>query len=438
MTNKSKKSIFIKIICFAFALIMLAIPLTSCSNRVKKPILKCKGEAISLGMYEYYLSRMKGTLERSKYDINPTSSFWTEKHPGSDLTNEEYYNKTILDTCKNYLAALVIFKERGLSLSAEQLQAIEDDIQFFIDYDCAGSEENFNTLLEKYGTNIDELRMIYQMEAKYRAVISALYGSDGSLIADTVKEEHYRNNYYRFKQILVSNFYYKNMVDEQGNVIYFDPETGKPLYDEEKGKYKYDESGKRIVDKYGVAIRYDEDGNIVYDSKNGQPSPEADEKGNAIKYQYTEAEMEQRISEMNAFIEACNGDPYAFEAEMPKWLVFEGVGEYYPDGYYLSDIESSAYSDNMKDMLAKLKEMEVGDIEVIESESGYHVIMKYELDRGKYNDSDYAEWFTKFTDNLITKLFLAECEKYYPEMREITRNLKKARSIKSVGTNLYY
>lgn len=438
MKNNNKKSRLIKSLCLILALIIIAVPLCSCSNRVKKPILKCNGESVGLGMYEFYLSRMKGTLARNKYNVSSDSTFWKEKHPGSDMTNEEYYNKSILDNCKTYLAALVIFEEEGLTLSHETLTEIDNDIRFFIEYDAKGSEDQFDNILAQYGTNAKELRQIYEMEAKYRAVINALYGSRGSLISDSVKEEYYQENYYRFKQILVSDFYYKDMTDTEGNVIYFDPETGKPMYDEEKGKYKYDENNMRIVDKFGVPIRFDEEGKIVYDTKNGKPSPETDEKGNAIKYKFTEEEMQERIAKMNEFIASCEGNPAAFEAEMPNWRLFAGVADYYPDGYYFSDLESSKYSENMLDMLAELKKMEVGDISVVESDSGYHVIMKYELDRGKYADSEYAEWFVEFTDSLITKLFLARCQEYFNDMKTVERNLKKARSIKDLGTNYNY
>ena len=434
MIKLNRKGRFARLICLALAVIMIALSVCSCANRVEKPILKCKGQAISLATYEFLLSRMKGTLARNKYDVNPVSEFWTEKHPGSDLTNEEYYNKSVLDSCKNYLAALVIFEEEGLVLSNAALASIEEEIAFYIDYDCNGSQEKLDTLLSKFGTDTDGLREIYTIEAKYQAVIQALYGLDGSQIADSVKEEYYRDNYYRFKQILVSNFYYKYMTDDSGNVMYFDPETSKPLYDE-AGSYKYTDDGKRVVDEYGVAIRYDEEGNILYDDENGLPAPKSDEKGNAIKYEYTEAEMQERVAKMNGFVESCRGNASAFEAQIPEWQIFEGAEDYYPDGYYLSDLERSAYPENMLEILEKLKVMEVGDISVIESESGYHVIMKYELDKGKYSDSDYAEWFKSFNQSLIDKLYLDRCEKYFPEMKVIERHLKKARSIKSLGTN---
>ena len=82
--------------------------------------------------------------------------------------------------------------------------------------------------------------------------------------------------------------------------------------------------------------------------------------------------------------------------------------------------------------------MKVGETKVIESDAGYHVIMKYELDKSKYADSDYAEWFTSFTQSLMTKLFLDKCDDFYADIELNEKNIKKARSIKSLGTNFDY
>ena len=428
----------IKIICTLLCLVMLCGVLSACADRVKDPVLECEGQGISLDMYEFLLSRMKGTLARNKYDVTPLSEFWSEMHPGTDKTNEVYYNDAILENCKNYLAALILFEEEGISLSASEIKAIEEEIGFYIDYDCGGDESKLDALLSRYGTDTEGLRKIYEIEAKYQAVITSLYGANGSQIADSVKEEYYQANYYRFKQILVSNFYYEYQKDDAGNVIYFDAETGKPIYDE-KGVYHYKDDESRVTDKYGVAIRYDESGNILYDTEKGYPAPTTDEEGNAIQHKYTAEEMAARTERMQEMISAANiGDFSAFESKMPEWQLYEGATDYYPDGYYLSDLESSGYDENMIEILAALKEMKVGDIRAIESEAGYHVIMKYELDKGKYADGSYAEWFESFNQSLITKLFLDRCESFYSSINVNQSNLKKAKSIKSLGTNYDY
>lgn len=428
-----------RVVAVLLAAVMLIGAFVSCSARVKDPVLECEGQKISLSMYEFMLSRMKGTLARNKYDVSSLSSFWSDIHPGTDKTNEQYYNDAILENCKNYLAALVLFKEEGLELSSTALSDIEEEIGFYVDYDCNGSEEKFDALLSKYGTDADGLRAIYEIEAKYQQVLTSLYGANGAFISDNVKEEYYRENYYRFKQILVSNFHYEYMTDTQGNVIYFDPENSQPIYDTENGSYVYDDEGNRIKDEYGNTIYYDADGKILYNTEKGYPSPKTDDTGAAITYEYSKEEMEERVSQMNALIsKVAKGDYAAFEVEMPLWELYEGAEEYYKDGYYLSDIEDSGYEDYMYDILEKLKEMDAGETAVVESEFGYHVIMKYELDKGKYADSDYAEWFNSFTDSLITKLFLDRCKSFYSEIEADAENIKKAKSIKTIGTNYDY
>lgn len=433
-----KKKISLKILCAVLCLIMVGGVMSSCAQAVRYPVLEYDGQGISLELYEFLLSRMKGTLARNKYDVTPLSEFWGEKHPGSEKTNEQYYNDTILENCKNYLAALILFEEEGLELSKADLAQIEEEIGFYVEYDCKGDKSKFDALLSKYGTDTDGLRKIYEIEAKYQMLLTSLYGANGSQIADSVKEEYYEQNYYRFKQILVSNFYYEYQKDGKGNIMYFDSESGKTVYDE-SGEYHYKEDGSRVTDKYGVAIRYDKDGNILYDTENGYPAPTTDDKGNAIQHKYSDEEMKARREKMQEMIDSLGeGDFSAFEAKMPEWELYAGATDYYPDGYYLSDLESSGYEDNLFTILSALKEMNVGETKVIESDAGYHVIMKYELDKGKYADSNYTGWFESFTSSLVTKLFLGRCEKFYADIEINEKNLQKARSIKSLGTNYDY
>lgn len=429
----------IRILSFVLSLVCIAAFLPSCSERVTSPVLEHGDQGISLAMYEFLLSRMKGTLARNKYDVQPSSDFWTAIHPGTELTNEEYYNSSILDSCRNYLAAQIIFEREGLSLSEATLAEIDEEISFYIDYDGDGSQEKLDEILANYGVTADELKRIYIIEEKYKYLISSLYGSNGSLIADTVKDEYYRENYYRYKQILVSNFYYEYQRDEQGNVIYFDSEDGEPLYDTKNGIRAYDKDGNWVRDKHGNPIYYDADGKTLYDEKNGYPSAVLDEKGEAVKYYYTDEQMAERESRMNELLASVGkGNFSAFEAQIPNWSLFERDATYYDDGYYLSRIESSAYEDYMFGILEMLENMEIGEIAVYESEYGHHVIMKYELDAEKYSDSDYAEWFSSFNSSLINKLFLDKCKDFYGDITVNSENLSKARSIKNMGKNFDY
>lgn len=437
MKMNKAKIICIRLIALLLSLSTLGVMLSSCAlRRVEDPVLECKGEAISLSFYEYLLSRMKGTLARNKYDVK-SDSFW-EKQTADGSTLEEHYNASILDSCRTYLAAMVMFEEEGLKLSDETLASIEEEIAFYIDYDGKGDEDAFNEILAEYGTDVDGLREAYINQAKYEYLVSSLYGADGSLIADTVKEEYYRESYYRFKQVLIPNFYYEYQRDAEGNVIYFDSETGKPLYDKEKGTYVYDAEGNRVKDSYGCTIYYDTDGNIVYDTEKGKPSVELDSKGEGKRYYYSDAEMAERkaLSE-EIFSSLTDGNVAAFESAMEKYNVVYGE-ESYPDGYYLSDIEGAGYDEYLIRIFSALKELDEGEIAYVETDYGYHVIMRYELDEGKYADKLYAEWFTGFTNSLVNKLFLDKCEKIIPDIKEVPENLERAKSIKDIGINFDY
>ena len=434
------KGIAVRITLILLVASLLCGLLTACSVKdSEKPVLEYGKIEISRGMYEFMLSRMKATLARNKYDVSVTSDFWSESHAGTQLTHEEYYNQSILDNCKNYLAALVIFEEEGLSLSKSVLNDIEEEISFYIEYDGQGEEKKLDAILSKYGISTEELREIYTLEAKYQAVIAWLYGADGSLISDTVKQEYYEKNYYRFKQILISNFYYEYQTDEQGNIIYFDPESSEPIYDKENGVYVYDSEGNRVKDSYGNTVYYDEDGNILYDKENGYPSVTLDESGQGITYYYTDEEMAERAARAEElYYSFAKGNYKSFEAEIPEWELFENESLVYPDGFYLSRIESSGYEDYILDILEALEDMEYGETAMVESDYGYHIIMKYELDEGKYSDEEYSAWFDSFDSSLITKLFLDRCSEFYGDIKVNEENLGHASSIKSIGTNFDY
>ncbi len=434
-----KKNLFwgktlVRAVSALLAAIMLSVSMAGCSARVKDPIMEYENYGISKSFYEFMLSRTKGELGRKKLDVEPASELWTKKVEATGESFEQYYNRATLDKCRNYLAAMVLFDKEGFKLANDAIAEIDEEIEFYLQYDGNGSEKKLDAILSKYGVSAEELREIYIMEAKYRELISKLYGS----ISDGVKQEYYEQNYVRFKQIFISNFYYKYQTDEQGNVIYFDPETSKPIYDIENGKVIYVE-GYSIKDQFDQPIYYDENGRIVYDTEKGYPTPELDENGEAVTYKYTDEQMKEREAEAKALGESLMAGNYAaFEAEMPKWELYEGSDEYYADGYYLSRIESHGYQKYMLDILEKLEGMNDGDIGTVESDMGYHIIMKYELDDGKFGNSEYAEWFASFESSLQNKLFLDRCAKFYFDIKINDETLAGARSIKQMGTNYNY
>lgn len=439
---KNIRKTIIRVISLTMAVFML-VTLCACNGGNKgdsDALLECRGEVIPPSFYALLLSRMKGSLSVGGFDVR-SNDFWDATVEGLGVTYEEYFNASVLDSCKKYLCALVLFEEAGLTLPASVTSAIDEEIEFYISlgYLGGGEVEKFNALIEKYGVDAESLKAAYEIEAKYSYLLSYLYGSDGSLISSSVKEDFYQEGYYRFKQILLPHFYYVYELDENGDEIYFDVESGKRLYDTENGSVKYDEKGNRIKDLNGDTVYFDGEGNILYDKVGGKRSVVLDENGEAKQFSYTDAEIAERGEAARELLSSLTaGDTHDFEAKMAEYNESYGESESYPDGYYISRVVSDGYNSYMLEMLDALDMMNIGEFALIESEFGYHIIMKYALDDGKYADSAYAEWFGGFTDALINKLFAQKCEDILPDITRNEENIQKAESIRTIGVNTDY
>ncbi len=435
----------IKTAAIILSLITVLTLLAACGEQERKteantsPILECDGVELPLFFYEFMLSRVKGDLARNQNKVTDPD-FWYAEIEGDGRTYEEYYNEYILERCKNYLVALVIFHKEGLTLPKSKLASIDEEVQFYIDYDGKGDEDAFSASIKKLGVDAEALRRCYIIEAKYEYLMSYLYG-DGELIGDTLKDKYYKENYVRFKQILIRKFKYEFQYDEQGNLMYFDPDSGKPVYDEKNGSVKYDEKGSRIKDSYGVPIYYDENGKIIYDTQRGMPSEKLDADGNAIRYDYTEAELAERTATAESIAASIKaGDYAAFESKLTEVNAEEMIFESYTDGYYLSRLEEENYIryGYINLILDELENMEIGDVAVVESEEGYHVIMRYELEEGKFSDGEYSQWFENLDEKIILDLFRGEIAEVLPNIKVNSENLATARSITRVGINYDY
>ncbi len=445
--NKVKKQVIITLSIVAVILVLSVLAgviFGAIANAVKDPIAECRGVKLPLSFYELMLATTKGDLERSGAKIG-YDSFWDSKSVEADKTCEQYYTDLVMNNCKRYLSALCLFEEMGLTLPETYMQEIEEDIAFYIDYDADGSREKFNEILAPYGVDIESLREAYIIRAKVEYLQISLYGEDGSLVTDTVKEEYYQKNYHRYKQIFVSGYYYEYQRDSYEKEIYFDaPSNGKPLYDTVNGSRDFDENRDFIKDKYGCEIYFDENGEPLYDTEKGYRYAVLDEKGNAKRSEYSKEEMKQRATLAEGiFASVKAGDFSGFDKKVADTeLNDDYLAAGYTDGYYVSDLERSRYTDYenkyMSDVLDALKDMKTGDVKTVESKDGYHIIMKYELDKGAYGKENYESGFAAFMTSLTAQLFVDKCDKIIPDIVMNDENLKKARSIRELGSNLYY
>jgi len=236
----------------------------------------------------------------------------------------------------------------------------------------------------------------------------------------------------------VGNFYYEYECDKFGNKIYFDNDI--PMYDTENGEIRYDEKGNYIRDEYGEKAYFNKvTGEFLYDTVNGHTEFKKDENGENKKFLYTEEEMAQRKAEALSICDIAKGDFASFEKKGTDSSLNTDYSQSFSLGIYLSDLEASNYNIGvMTDMLDALRSMDVGDIAMVESDDGYHIFMKYELEAGAYSDKEKSNWFRNFNASLITKMFLEKCRTMFDKIEIDKDILSGAKTIREIGSNIYY
>ena len=433
---KATKFTFKRILITALAVLLLATGLMSCAGR-GKTLMKLGSSTLSVNAYQLILTRMKGELARSLGTQVMSDSFWNTTIGKEGRTWNDYYTSMALDTAKSYLVALYLYEKNNLFLSDSVISAVDKEMEGLIVGDGDGSKSQLNQILSAYGVNYDILREIYLSEKKIAQLKAYLYGSNAEQIASNVKNEYMKENYLCFRQIFMASYYYVYEQDAYGNKVYYSSNGKSYLYDTENGVTKNDANGQTIKDKYGNPIYYDAEGNILYDTKNGTPVRAQDSNGNYKTEDYKEADLlkiEQNIELLASQI--TDGDFEDFEDLMKEYSEDEEGMTEYKNGYFLEKNTSYGYQ-YLNDISAALAEMKVGETKLIESDYGYHLIMKYDCEDGAYEDKDNEIWFRDFNKLLVEFMFLQETQKYTDQI-EIDKELLGTLDMKSVSHNYYY
>ncbi len=431
-----------KILILTLACVLILTSVMGCSSS-GKTMIELEDSEISVNLFMLMLSRMKGSLS-SSYSFGAQAlkdSFWdTVMNASTGMTYNEYYTNMVLDNAKTYIAALSLFEELDLKLPDSYIDEIDSELDELVKNDGKGSKSTLNSILAEFGANYKVLRDAYIMEAKIAYLNDHLFGSDGSKIAEELKQEYYKENYVRFRQIFFFTTKPVYQTDVNGDEIYYTSD-GKIAYDKENG-IKKEENGAVVKDKNGdiVFVKYDEAGkeHIAYD-KGTKDSPNTrnpvlDENGNVVTTKLSASEHIALQDKATLIIEneAVTGDYTLFDSLVDKYGEDEGMDQY-PNGYYFT--ETSDY--DSPEVVDALFEMSDGEIRKVSSEYGIHIIMKYKLDDGGYSNEENADFFTSFTSSLKNVLFAQYLEKY-KESIVVDEELLSTVSMKSVGANYNY
>lgn len=430
----------LKITAILLVIFMLLVSFTSCTGKTGKPLLKLEGKSVSVNLYKLYLSRIKGTLASYGYDVS-SESFWNTVIDSNGKTWDDYYLETVLEELKQSLAVIYLFdvleSDGKVSFTDDDRNEIDDKINELVEYDADGSKNTFNSILSAYGANIDVLKLAYEIEIKKDILVKYYYGADASQVADNVKQEYMEENYLAFKQILIAKFYYEYTTDQNGDVIYY-TDSGKIAYDKENGTPNYDEEGIPEYDSDRNIIYYLENGKIAYDKVNGKRQNVTDEKGNSVIKYYSDAELKEKYQLVERIVsDLKDGDTVDFEDKICEYAEYaNSKPEDLKGTIYVKKLETSSY-DYINSIVEAVKDENVGAIRVVESDYGYHIIMKYALEEGAYKSDDNSVWFSTFNTDLMNKLLKTNTSKYLNDIT-VEEKLLEGISLNDIGINYYY
>ena len=438
MKTTASRRILSVILCLA--LLMGAVAMTACSKR-GTTLLELNGYTISTNQYQLLLSRVKASLYYAGYSVD-SSTFWDMVIDSEGNTYDQYFRNAALNDAKRYLAAAVIFDEEGLVLPQSYKDAIDEDIEEYIR--DAGSKSALNSTLSAYGVNIDMLRDLYELEAKYAYVQAYLYGTEGEKIAANVRYDYLTEHAVCFKQVLIRAFDYVYETDLNGDEIYYkvgdnNAKVNNIAYDTIQGNPRMDEFDKTIVDKNGDTVYYLPNGSIAYDTVNGVRAVVYDANGVAKTVKYSAEELaEHKAAGEEIMASVAKGDYAAFEALLAEYEV-SGDDAFVTDGEYcfLYTTGDNDY-DYLNDIADVLAESEEGVVRMVSSEYGYNVVMKYPIPEDAVTSTAYEDWFGDLTERVVAKLFHTKCEPYMEQVAVSNEEFANLPSMKQVATNFSY
>ena len=427
-------------VLLCMTLLLGAVAMTACSRK-GDTLLELEGYTISVNQYQLLLSRVKASLYYAGYSVD-SATFWDMVIDSEGNTYDEYFRNAALNDAKRYLAAAVIFDEEGLVLPQSYKDAIDEDINEYIR--DAGSKSALNNTLSAYGVNVDMLRDLYELEAKYAYLQAHLYGSEGEKIAANVRHEYLTEYAVCFKQVLIRAFDYVYETDNNGDEIYYkvgenNAKVNNIAYDTVGGFTRMDEFDKTITDKNGDAVYYLPNGSIAYDTVNGVRSVVYDANGVAKTVKYSAEELaEHKAAGEEIMASVAKGDYAAFEALLSEYEV-SGDDAFVTDGTYcfLYTTGDNDY-DYLNDIADVLAESEEGVVRMVSSEYGYNVVMKYPIPQDAVTNTAYEDWFGDLTTRVVAKLFHTKCEPYMDKVAVSSEKFAELPSMKQVSTNFGY
>ena len=363
-----------KIITALLLLSMLICPLISCSGN-GVAVFRYRNTTLSDDVYRYWLSYYKTYYSTYFSDITDSQEGW-QKEVSEGLTAEEYVIDTVNDRMKLYTVALELCSEYSISLSSEEKQAVNTQIDSLID-SFGGRSILENYLSRSANIGISTLKEVYTIERKIAKLNSYLYGEKGTQkLTQEQLDEFYNSHYSRIKYLYFDK-QNKYVLDEDGNIV-----------QGSSGKYELEaltpEEKKELAKKVATALS---------EAKSGEDFNTLIEKYNTPDMKYTEK---------------------------------------YPNGFYISS--TSYTSSEVYTLVSNGMKLKAGDIEMVEDDQAYYIIAKYELEDKMY-EKDEQNQFESFNKDAIEYYFSQFLYEKFDDI-EINSDFLSRVSIGDVGNSI--
>jgi len=325
--DSTVKKLTLRIVAAVVAVMLLVANLAGCGV-VTATAISFGDVKINANQFCYWMSRFKAMYLYSYFGTTTDNAqYWTSQI-ANGVTTGDLLNSYAVSAIMTYAVTLKLFDEYGLSLTKEQQNTIDENIQSKIT--AAGSKAALNNALSAFGVNVNMLKELYTMETKINAVQDYLYGDNGvDKATDEEISEYFNENYYRCKHILIRT----------------------------DVKYEKDANGAVIVDE---------------STQSYKTTPLTDDE--VVAQKELAAELEKRV--------AAGED---FDRLVLEYSEDTGM-QYFDDGYYITS--STTYLPT--NVISAVKAMNVGDVQTVESTVGIHIVKRYELKEDAYKTEPYA------------------------------------------------
>ena len=218
-------------------------------------------------------------------------------------------------------------------------------------------------------------------------------------------------------------------------------------YDKDNGVTGIEENGDVIKDQNGDTVYFvkDTDGKkIAYNPAVGEPAYVMTDDGSDYKTApKTEDELKALATRAEELYNSMkNATAAEFELAIPKESDDTADKSEYSDGYYLKRntdyTASGADYEYLEQIVTALEGMQDGEVTMVKSNFGYHIVMKYAHTEKAYEKESNQTWFESFYTDLVESLFLDECQKLYADISVNEKILATAPTMKEVAINYLY